>query len=58
MMNDTNVPLLARHRLLIENIMDKRVKTIILGFCNPDRGDDGVAWHVLEGIAIDLKTPI
>jgi len=31
--------------------MIKKEKTIILGFGNPDRGDDGVAWHVLTGIA-------
>ena len=31
--------------------MTKKVKTIVLGFGNPDRGDDGVAWHVLAGIA-------
>ena len=31
--------------------MIKKVKTIVLGFGNPDRGDDGVAWHVLAGIA-------
>jgi hydrogenase maturation protease len=26
-------------------------KTIILGYGNPDRGDDGVAWHILQQIA-------
>ena len=31
--------------------MLKREKTIILGFGNPDRGDDGVGWHVLAGVA-------
>jgi hydrogenase maturation protease len=31
--------------------MLKKEKTIILGFGNPYRGDDGVAWHVLAGIA-------
>lgn len=26
-------------------------KTLIIGYGNPDRQDDGVAWHVLHGIA-------
>jgi hydrogenase maturation protease len=26
-------------------------KTLILGFGNPDRGDDGVAWYILSKIA-------
>ena len=29
----------------------KNKKTLILGFGNPDRGDDGVAWHILKKIA-------
>lgn len=29
-------------------------KTLILGFGNPDREDDGVAWHVLVGAAAEL----
>jgi hydrogenase maturation protease len=35
----------------------KKEKTIILGFGNPDRGDDGVAWHVLAGIAQRFGQP-
>jgi hydrogenase maturation protease len=38
--------------------MTTRVKTIILGFGNPDRGDDGVAWHVLAGIANRFGQPL
>ncbi len=26
-------------------------KTLIIGYGNPDRQDDGVAWHVLQGVA-------
>lgn len=37
--------------------MTKKVKSIILGFGNPDRGDDGVAWHVLAGIAQRFGKP-
>ena len=39
------------------NAMIKKEKTIILGFGNPDRGDDGVAWHVLAGIAQRFGQP-
>jgi hydrogenase maturation protease len=38
--------------------MKKKPKTIVLGFGNPDRGDDGVAWHVLAGIAIQFGQPL
>ena len=38
--------------------MTKKVKTIVLGFGNPDRGDDGVAWHVLAGIANRFEQPL
>lgn len=31
--------------------MKENKKTLILGFGNPDRGDDGVAWHILSKIA-------
>jgi len=31
--------------------MKKFQKTLILGFGNPDRGDDGVAWFILSKIA-------
>jgi hydrogenase maturation protease len=30
---------------------------LILGFGNPDREDDGVAWHVLRALAIELGLP-
>ncbi len=29
-------------------------KTLIIGYGNPDREDDGVAWHVLQGVAKQL----
>jgi hydrogenase maturation protease len=39
-------------------MMTKKIKTIVLGFGNPDRGDDGVAWHVLTGIAHRFGQPL
>ncbi len=30
------------------------MKTLFIGYGNPDRQDDGVAWHVLTGIANQL----
>ena len=24
------------------------IKNLLLGYGNPDRGDDGVAWHILQ----------
>lgn len=39
------------------------VKVLIIGYGNPDREDDGVAWHILNGVArrlgrtaLDLET--
>ena len=29
-------------------------QTLVLGYGNPDRQDDGVAWHVLHALAIQL----
>jgi hypothetical protein len=34
-----------------EHALKKIPKTLILGYGNPDREDDGVAWHILKGIA-------
>ena len=33
-------------------------KTLILGYGNPDRQDDGVAWHVLAAVAQALGRPV
>jgi hydrogenase maturation protease len=33
-------------------------KTLILGYGNVDRQDDGVAWHVLAGLARKLGRPV
>jgi hydrogenase maturation protease len=33
-------------------------KTLILGYGNPDRQDDGVAWHVLAALAQQLGRPV
>ena len=32
-------------------------QTLVLGYGNPDRQDDGVAWHVLHALAIRLHLP-
>jgi hydrogenase maturation protease len=32
--------------------------TLIIGFGNPDRQDDGVAWHILVSLADELGRPI
>ena len=32
-------------------------RTLVLGFGNPDRQDDGVAWHVLHTLAVRLRLP-
>jgi Ni,Fe-hydrogenase maturation factor len=34
------------------------LKTLIIGYGNPDREDDGVAWHVLEKLAHQFDSPI
>ncbi|MCL4297282.1 MAG: hypothetical protein KJ077_16210 [Anaerolineae bacterium] len=34
------------------------LKTLIIGYGNPDREDDGVAWHVLEKLAHRFNSPI
>jgi hydrogenase maturation protease len=33
-------------------------KTLIIGYGNPDRQDDGVAWHVLVSVAQQLERPV
>lgn len=33
-------------------------RTLIIGYGNPDRQDDGVAWHVLRGLAERLGRPL
>jgi len=32
-------------------------RILILGFGNPDREDDGVAWHILRALALELGLP-
>lgn len=34
------------------------LKTLVMGYGNPDREDDGVAWHVLEKLAHHFDSPI
>lgn len=30
------------------------MKTLLIGYGNPDRQDDGVAWHILNGVATSM----
>jgi len=32
-------------------------RTLILGYGNPDREDDGVAWHIIRALALELGLP-
>ncbi|MFH1524555.1 MAG: hydrogenase maturation protease [Chloroflexota bacterium] len=32
-------------------------RTLLIGYGNPDREDDGVAWHVLRALAVNLGLP-
>ena len=32
-------------------------KTLFLGYGNPDRGDDGAAWHILNQLFIYMEKP-
>lgn len=32
-------------------------KVLLLGYGNPDREDDGVAWHILQALAIKMGLP-
>ena len=32
-------------------------RTLLIGYGNPDREDDGVAWHILRAIVIKLGLP-
>ena len=32
-------------------------KVLIIGYGNPDREDDGVAWHILRALTIKLGLP-
>ena len=34
------------------------MKTLIIGYGNPDRQDDGTAWHVLQQTALRLGLPV
>jgi hydrogenase maturation protease len=33
-------------------------RTLLLGYGNPDREDDGVAWHILRELTIKMGLPI
>jgi hydrogenase maturation protease len=34
------------------------LKTLIVGYGNADREDDGAAWHVLSGVSLRLGRPV
>jgi hydrogenase maturation protease len=42
-----------------EQVLKTIPNTLIVGYGNPDREDDGVAWHILLGIAnkFNISTP-
>ena len=33
-------------------------KTLLIGYGNPDRQDDGVAWHILHTLAVQIGLPV
>lgn len=33
-------------------------KTLVIGYGNPDREDDGVAWYVLHALSAHFKVPV
>jgi len=33
-------------------------KTLIIGYGNPDRQDDGVAWHILQALTSNMGLPV
>jgi len=43
---------------LIHSVPPSVPKTLILGFGNPDREDDGVAWHILRALAERFGHPL
>jgi hydrogenase maturation protease len=52
-----NAAFYRRHFLSITiSIMDEKI--LFIGYGNPDRGDDGAAWHILNQLFADLKMPI
>ena len=38
-------------RVQIAHALKNIPKTLLIGYGNPDREDDGVAWHILKGLA-------
>lgn len=47
---DLNEDLPSKHSQH-ESVLRGIPKTLLIGYGNPDREDDGVAWHVLRGVA-------
>lgn len=44
-------PINNSKRVQITHALKNIPKTLIIGYGNPDREDDGVAWHILKGLA-------
>lgn len=38
--------------------MNRRSRLLIIGYGNPDRQDDGIAWHVLKNLSMKLDIKI
>ena len=53
MSEDTFNPKHDQNDHALENIP----KTLVIGYGNPDREDDGVAWHILQGVARYFDIP-
>jgi hydrogenase maturation protease len=49
-------PKFRRHFLCI-TIFYMKNKILFLGYGNPDRGDDGAAWHILNQLFIENNKP-
>jgi hydrogenase maturation protease len=47
----SNVSDNSEPELTSDQVLKRIPKTLILGYGNPDREDDGVAWYVLQGVA-------
>lgn len=55
MREGTGIPCAGSACLLEWNIAGRNVKKLLLtGYGNPDREDDGVAWHILRALVIKL----
>lgn len=42
----------------MKNLIEHNARILVIGYGNPDRQDDGVAWHVLCGLSKHLGRPV